>query len=126
MSPFEWGLLLTLSLLWGGSFFFVGVAVKELPTFTIVVCRVFFAALTLWAVMKAMGLKMPTSRRVWGAFFVMGFLNNAVPFSLIVWGQGHIASGLAAIINATTPLFTVIVAHSLTTDEKMTGTRLAG
>ncbi|NQV82401.1 MAG: DMT family transporter [Rhodospirillales bacterium] len=126
MSPFEWGLLVALSLLWGGSFFFTGVAVKELPTFTIVVCRVSFAALTLWVVMKFIGQKMPTSRRVWGAFFVMGFINNVIPFSLIVWGQSHIASGVASILNATTPLFTVIVAHFLTSDEKMTGARLIG
>ena len=76
--------------------------------------------------MQIMGLKLPTSRRVWGAFFVMGFLNNVVPFSLIAWGQSHIASGVASILNATTPLFTVVIAHVLTKDEKMTVTRLLG
>jgi len=126
MSPLEWGLLLTLSILWGGSFFFNGVAVRELPTFTVVVCRVFLAALSLLVVMQIMGLKMPTSRRVWVAFFGMGLLNNVVPFTLIVWGQSHIGSGVASILNATTPLFTVIVAHALTNDEKMTVARLLG
>ena len=126
MNPLEWALLLTLSILWGGSFFFTGVAVRELPTFTIVVVRVLLAALSLFVVMQIMGLKLPTSRRVWGAFFVMGFLNNVVPFSLIAWGQSHIASGVASILNATTPLFTVVIAHVLTKDEKMTGTRLLG
>ncbi|MBT3765901.1 MAG: DMT family transporter, partial [Rhodospirillales bacterium] len=73
-----------------------------------------------------MGLRMPSERRIWVAFFCMGLLNNALPFSLIVWGQIYVASGVASILNATTPLFTVIVAHFWTSDEKMTGGRLLG
>ena len=126
MTPFEWGLLILLSILWGGSFFFNGVIVKELPTFTAVVSRVALAAMILWLVMKFTGKKMPLSRPVWAAFLVMGLLNNVIPFSLIVWGQIHIASGVASILNATTPLFTVLVAHGLTTDEKLTGPRILG
>lgn len=126
MSPFEWGLLITLSLLWGGAFFFTGVAVKELPTFTVVVCRVSLAAMILYLIVKIMGHQMPTSIKIWGAFFGMGFLNNAIPFSLLVWGQSHIASGLASILNASTPLFAVVIAHWLTVDEKMTDNRLIG
>ena len=126
MTPLEWGMLLALSLLWGGSFFFVGVAVAELPPLTIVLARVGLAAAILWLVVKVMGLGMPAAGGLWAAFFGMGVLNNLVPFSLIVWGQTHIASGLASILNATTPLFTVIVAHFLTSDERMTGARLFG
>lgn len=126
MSLFEWIMLIALSVLWGGSFFFNGVAVKELPPFTIVVCRVTLAAITLLLVMRVMGLKMPMDRQTWTAFFAMGMLNNVVPFSLIVWGQVHVASGVASILNATTPLFTVVVAHWLTRDEKMTAPRLFG
>lgn len=126
MSLFEWGLLLILSLLWGGSFFFVGVAVKALPPLTIVALRVTLAALTLLAVVYFMGVKMPTNRKVWLAFFGMCILNNIIPFSLIVWGQTHIASGVAAILNATTPIFTVIAAHFLTKDEKMSLTKMIG
>ncbi len=126
MSSREWGLLIALSVLWGGSFFFNGVAVQELPTLTIVVGRVVLASLILLAVLRASGTRLPAGRDVWLAFFGMGFLNNVVPFSLIVWGQGHIASGVASILNVTTPLFTVIAAHLLTSDEKMTGDRLAG
>ncbi len=126
MSSHEWALLVALSVLWGGSFFFIGVAVKELPTLTIVVGRVVLASLILLVVLRASGTALPTSGTVWLAFFGMGFLNNVVPFTLIVWGQGHIASGVASILNATTPLFTVIVAHLLTSDEKMTGNRLFG
>ncbi|GAB1580909.1 DMT family transporter [Phyllobacterium phragmitis] len=126
MTAFEWALLLVLSVLWGGSFFFVGVAVKELPPLTIVVSRVALAALALHLVIRVMGMRLPGTCDVWAAFLGMGLLNNAVPFCLIVWGQTHIASGVASILNATTPLFTVIVAHFLTADEKMTGGRLFG
>ena len=126
MGVTEWVLLLILSVLWGGSFFFVGVAVKTLPPFTIVVLRVGLAAIALNIVVRATGLRMPTDRRVLGAFFGMGLLNNMIPFCLIVWGQTHIASGMASIFNATTPIFTVLVAHAFTKDEKITGGRLVG
>lgn len=126
MGPAEWGMLLVLSVLWGGSFFFIGVAVKELPPFTIVALRVGLAAVALLVVIRALGLAMPGDRRTWLAFVGMGLLANLIPFCLIVWGQTRIASGLASILNATTPLFTVIVAHLLTTDEKLTGNKLAG
>ena len=126
MSPFEWGMLLALSVLWGGSFFFNGIAVRELPTFTVVVARVVLAAVILFVVMGIVGQKMPWNYRIWTAFLVMGLLNNVIPFTLIVWGQSHIASGVASILNATTPLFTVVVAHVFTSDEKMTAGRLLG
>ncbi len=126
MTPVEWTLLLTLSILWGGSFFFVEIAVTTLPPLTIVVFRVGLAAIALNLIVLAKGLRMPKNRQIWLAFCSMSFLNNIIPFSLIVWGQNYIASGLASILNATTPLFTVIVAHFLTRDEKMTGGRLVG
>lgn len=126
MGPTEWVLLIALSILWGGSFFFVGVAVAELPPFTIVLLRVALAAIALHLALRALGVAMPWNRDAWLAFFGMGLLNNAIPFSLIVWGQTQIASGLASILNATTPLFTVLVAHVLTADERLTRARLAG
>jgi drug/metabolite transporter (DMT)-like permease len=126
MGVVEWTLLIGLSVLWGGSFYFVGVAVDGLPPFTIVVLRVGIAALALNVAVLAMGLRMPSDRRAWVAFFGMGFLNNLMPFCLIVWGQTHIASGLASILNATTPMYTVVAAHFLTRDEKMNAGKLAG
>jgi drug/metabolite transporter (DMT)-like permease len=126
MGLVEWLLLITLSILWGGSFFFIGIAVHALPHFTIVALRVGLAAVALNVVVLAVGLKMPRSWQLWAAFLSMGLLNNMIPFTLIVWGQRHITSGLASILNATTPLFTVIVAHFLTSDEKMTRARFAG
>ncbi|MDX3977961.1 DMT family transporter [Shinella sp.] len=126
MTAREWALLIALSLLWGGSFLFNGILVRELPTLTIVALRVALAAIALWTIVRLSGHAVPKSREVWLAFLGMGVLNNIIPFSLIVWGQTHIASGLASILNATTPLFAVIAAHLLTQDEKMTGSRLIG
>ena len=126
MTPFEWLLLLLLSLLWGGSYFFVGVAVDELPTMTIVFARVSIGAIALLLCLKIFGIQMPWTRQAWTLFFIMGLLNNAIPFSLIVWGQSALASGVAAIINASTPLLTILVAHFYTTDEQITRTKALG
>ena len=126
MTPVEWALLIVLSILWGGSFFFVEVALDGLPPFTLVLGRVALAALALHAIVLASGQRMPGAPGIWLAFLVMGALNNLLPFSLIVWGQTQITSGLAAILNATTPLWTVVLAHLLTRDERLTAGRLAG
>src|SRR5690606_26661870 len=126
MNPLEWAILLTLSVIWGGAFFFNAVAVAEIPVFTVVVARVGIGALVLYTLLRLTGRTMPTDRRAWTAVFRMGLLNNAIPFSLIVWGQQHIASGVASILNASAPLFTVFLAHLLTDDEKLSGGRLAG
>jgi drug/metabolite transporter (DMT)-like permease len=126
MTRLEWGMLILLSLLWGGSFFFTEVALREWPPLTLVVLRVGLAALVLHGVVLALGQRMPGDWRAGRAFLVMGLLNNAIPFALIVWGQTRIAGGLASILNATTPLFGVIAAHLLTADERMSGGRLAG
>lgn len=126
MTASDWALLGILSVVWGGSFLFVGIAVRELPPLTIVALRVAMAALALRLILAVMGVPMPRGRHVWGAFLGMGLLNNVIPFTLIVWGQSHIASGLASILNATTPLFTVLVAHWLTQDERLTRQRFAG
>jgi drug/metabolite transporter (DMT)-like permease len=126
MSVQAWGLLILLSLLWGGSFFFAEIALLDLPPFTVVLGRVAIAAITLHVILLAVGRRMPTDPSLWRAFLVMGALNNLIPFSLIVWGQTEITSGLASILNATTPLFAVLAAHVLTSDEKLTPNRLAG
>jgi len=126
MNGSEWLTLIVLSVLWGGSFFFSAVQLASLPPLTIVLARVGLAALIMNALVKALGKKMPGTWFAWRAFFGMGLLNNAIPFCLVVWGQSHIASGLAAILNATTPISTVIVAHFFTRDEKITGNRLLG
>lgn len=126
MTPLEWLLLLTLSVLWGGSFFFGEVALDELPPLTLVLGRVGLAAVALNLVVLATGHRMPGDAKLWGAFLVMSALNNFIPFTLIFWGQTEITSGLASILNATTPLWTVVLAHFLTRDERMSGNKLAG
>jgi drug/metabolite transporter (DMT)-like permease len=126
MTVADWGLLVTLSMLWGGSFFFNQVAVADLPPLTVSAARVALAAAALWAALAARGLPFPAGREVIAACLVMGLLNNAVPFTLIVWGQAQVGSAVAAILNAATPLFTVLLAHGLTADERLTPARLAG
>jgi drug/metabolite transporter (DMT)-like permease len=126
MSATDWLLLIALSLLWGGSFFFGKVAVLELPPLTVAFGRVAIAAAILIALARATGVALPATFAAWRPFAIMGLLNNAIPFVLILWGQTHIPSGLAAILNATTPLFTVLVAHVATHDERLTPSRLVG
>ncbi len=126
MNARVWAMLVLLSILWGGSFFFVGVVVTDLPPLTIVTLRVGIAAMTLWVIALMIGLRPPKELRVWGAFLRMGLLNNVIPFALIVWGQTQIASGLASILNAATPIFAVVVAGILLPDERTTLLKLAG
>jgi len=126
MGASEWFMLLMLSILWGGSFFFIGVLVDYWPPLTIVALRVGLAALALWGITLAMGQRPPPRLRIWPTFLGMGLLNNVIPFSLIVWGQTEIGSGLASIFNATTPLFTVIVAGLLLADERANARKLIG
>lgn len=126
MGTAEWLLLILLSLLWGGAFLFGKMAVAELPPFTVVLGRVGPAAVLLLALAVAAGLRLPGTARDWAPFFILGLLQNVIPFSLIVWGQTQISVGLAAILNATTPLFSVVLAHALTPDERLTPRRLTG
>lgn len=122
----DWGLLLLLSILWGGSFFFAKVIVEQVPPLTLVLVRFSVAAFALWAYVRACRLPIPTSLGIWAAFAGMGALNNLVPAALITWGQMAIASGLAAILIATTPVFSILAAHWLTNDEKMSANKSIG
>jgi drug/metabolite transporter (DMT)-like permease len=126
MTPVEWTLLIVLSTLWGASFLFVAVQVTELSPVTIVTLRVVISALLLAVALAVMRVRMPRDGLSWRDFVIMGLLNNVFPFTLIAYGQSHIPSALASILNATAPLFTVVVAHLMTADEKMTPARIAG
>lgn len=125
MGPLEWLLLIVLSVLWGGSFFFNKLTVAEWPPFAVVQVRVGLAALALLLAVRIAGHSMAVGRELWLAFFGMGILNNLIPFSLFLWGQQQIASGLASILNATTPIFAVLVMHCFG-NEKATGLKLGG
>ena len=102
------------------------VALLDFQPFTLVFLRIALAALILAGVVYLTGKRMPASFKTWGGYVVMGMLNNAIPFSLIVWGQTHIESGVASILNATTPIFTVPLAHFLTSDERLTNKKVLG
>jgi len=122
----EWLLLGALAVLWGGSFFFIEVALRNLPVFTIVAARVGLAALFLIGFIYAGGQRLPSSPSVWGRLIILGALRATIPISLIVWAETQIDSGLASILNSTSPLFTILVAHFLTADEKLTPNRALG
>ena len=119
-------LLLALASVWGGSFFFAEIALTEVPPLTITLHRVFWAAPLLLIVVRIAGIPLPRDPRIWGAYLVMGALNNAIPFSLIFWGQSQIDSGLASILNGTTAMFGAVVAGLLLKDEPLTPNKLAG
>ena len=120
MSAKNWALLAILSILWGGSFFFVELALRGLPVLTIVWGRVAGAAVLLALWLGLRGVVFPRGPGVWRALMVQGLLNNVLPFTLFVAAQSQIEGALAAIVNATTPLWTVLAAHLLTQDEKLT------
>ena len=126
MDKSDWAILGILALIWGGAFVFIGVAVKHVHPLTYVWLRLTIAAAAMWLFLKARGEPLGLPRQVWGSMLVLALLNNALPFTLFGWGQTHIASGLAAILNATTPIWGVIVAHLLTHDERMNPRKVAG
>lgn len=121
-----WGLMALLALLWGASFPATRAALGEVGVMTTVAFRVTGGALALWLVILLRGLPVRGGWRVALIFAGMGFLNNILPWCLIVWGQSHIASGLAAILNASTAIFTVALASAVFADEKLTGRKAVG
>jgi drug/metabolite transporter (DMT)-like permease len=122
----DWAILLILSVLWGGSFFFIGIAIHSLPPLTLVLLRVSFASAFLWIWRLIRREPMGLSPRLALALTILAVLNNALPFMLFAWAQRTIPSGLASILNATTPIWGVIVAHLFTHDERMTRNKIAG
>ncbi|MCA8914788.1 MAG: DMT family transporter [Planctomycetes bacterium] len=125
MTAREWGVLVTLSALWGGSFFFIEICLRAFTPLTLVFARLALAAVALHIALPVLRVKLPGGR-MWGWYFVLGLFNNALPFSLMFWGLTRIGGSLASMLNATTPLFTVLLAHFMTRDERLTPNRLAG
>ncbi len=126
MNGRDWAILGILALIWGGAFFFIGVAVRHVQPLTYVWLRLTIAAAAMWAFVRFKGQPLGLPREVWGSIVSLAVLNNALPFALFGWGQTHIASGLASILNATTPIWGVVVAHFLTHDERMTPRKIGG
>ncbi len=119
-------LLLLLGTVWGASYLFIKVTVADVPAFTLVAGRVGLAAVIMWVVIKARGLSMSRRWQDWLSYAVLGLFNMALPYSLISWSEQYIPSGIAALLQSTTPIFTVILAHFFTTDERISPTRIAG
>src|SRR5947209_11860218 len=126
MNRSDWLIIGVLALIWGGAFFFIGVAVRHVPPLTYVWLRLTIAAAAMWLFLMVKGQRIGLPREVWGSILVLALLNNALPFALFGWGQTHIASGLASILNATTPIWGVVVAHFLTHDERMNPRKIGG
>jgi len=126
MTGRAWFEMTLLALIWGGSFLAAAVALREVGVFTVVAHRVFWAMLILWFVVWLRGYALPRDIATWRAFLVMGILNNVLPFSLFVWGQQYIESGLVSILNAATAIFGVLVAAMVFADERLTTRKLAG
>jgi drug/metabolite transporter (DMT)-like permease len=126
MNRADWSILAILALIWGGAFFLIGVTVRHIPPLTYVALRLSIAAAAMWLFLRVRGQPLGLPRSAWASILLLALLNNAIPFTLFGWGQTHIASGLASILNATTPIWGVVVAHLLTRDERMTPHKIAG
>jgi drug/metabolite transporter (DMT)-like permease len=126
MSAAHWGVIALLSLLWGGAFFMIELGLRGFPSNTLVFLRMALAVPPMLLILRVLGQRLPADRKSWAQLFVLGAINCALPFILFFWGQTQIESGLASILNATTPLWGVVTAHFLTRDEKASPARIAG
>jgi drug/metabolite transporter (DMT)-like permease len=125
ISGTDWALIVALGTIWGSNFFFAKIAVQEIPPLTLTLGRVFIATAALapfaWAIRRG-----AVDLRDWRGYLIMGLLNTALPSALVYWGQTYITAGLASILNATSPLFSIVVAHMVTSDDKLTRARVIG
>ncbi len=126
LSLAAWITLLSLAMIWGVSFLCFALGLRELNVYTLVAHRVFWGGLILWGVVFALRIPTPKNLKTWVSLLVMGILNNAIPFSLIAWGQTHVESGLASIINGSTALFAILIAAMVFQDERLTKNKLTG
>jgi drug/metabolite transporter (DMT)-like permease len=123
---FAWFVLFLLGAIWGASYLFIKVGVAEIPPFTFVEVRTLLATLVLLIALRIRGESLPRTLREWRPLIAVGFLNSIIPYTLITWGEKSIASGLAAILTSMVPLFTVIFAHYVTHDERLTAAKAIG
>lgn len=121
-----WGLIAILSILWGGAFFLIEIGLRSYPPNSLVFMRLALAIPPMWIAMRLAGDRLPRDAQSWWLLMVVGALNCALPFILFFWGQQYLQSGYASILNATTPLWGVVIAHFMTSDEKATPSRLLG
>jgi drug/metabolite transporter (DMT)-like permease len=120
------GVLLLLGALWGASFLFIKIGVEEMSPATLVAIRLAVGAAILLGVLYARGQRLPTSLSTWRDMFFVGIIGTVIPYMLITWGEQHITSGMTSILNATMPLFTVLLTYVWTREEQLNGLRLLG
>ncbi|MGC4192076.1 MAG: EamA family transporter [Thermomicrobiales bacterium] len=126
MNGRDWLLLIALATVWGASYFFAKVAVEDIGPTTIAFVRVLLAGIIIFGIMRVRGMGIPRDRQTWIAYLVLGLTNSALPYSLIFWGETRISSGLAGILSAMVPVWTVLAAHFMGSDERITGLKLGG
>ncbi len=126
VSPHAWGLITLLGVIWGASFLAIKLGLEELPFLTLVAHRIVWACVILWLYIAIRRFALPRDPRIWGAFVVMGLLNNVIPFALMAWGQQFIETGLTSIFNAGTAIFGVLVAAMVFADERLSARKLIG
>lgn len=126
MGPTEWGLIVLQSMLWGSAYFFIAIARNDMPALSISTLRLAPAFVVLLTIVLSLGYRLPATWAEWRLFIFFSAFNNVIPFVLVVYGQKEATGGMAAIFNATAPLFGVFLAHLLTHDEKLSWNRLAG
>jgi drug/metabolite transporter (DMT)-like permease len=119
-------LLLVLGALWGSSYLFIKVGVGEVPPLTLVGGRLLLSTVLLWILLLASGQPVPRRRAQWGTYAVVGFLSGVLPYTLVAWGEQYISSSLAALLQSTMPMFTVVLAHFLGSGERLTGIKILG
>ena len=122
----DWIAFIVLGTLWGSSFLWIKIAVQEISPIMLVACRLFFAILPLSAALMVLKPQLPKNRRIWAYLIILGFTNSAIPYLLISWGVQHIDSAVAAVLNSTTPLFAMILAHFSLLDDRITWQRFIG
>jgi drug/metabolite transporter (DMT)-like permease len=120
------GALVLLGAVWGASFLLIEIGVREMPPTTFVALRLIVASLILAGVLLARGQRLPARPRAWGDFLFTGVVGLALPYLLITWGEQYIASSMTAILNATTPLFSMLLAYFWTHEERLNGLKLLG
>jgi drug/metabolite transporter (DMT)-like permease len=126
MKPREWAVFIALGLIWGSSFLWIKVAVQEVDAFTLVSWRLLFGTLGMVVVIALRRPPFPRNGRTWVALAVLGIINTALPFVLISWGEKSIDSAVAAVLNSTVPLFTLVIAHLFLHDEQITARKVVG
>ncbi len=124
--PSDYALLVTLSAIYGASFLLIKISVHDVPVYTLVAARLFIGAAILWVIMKAVGQVFPSGRRIWFWIFISALFGNAIPWALITWGQGRVDAGQTAILMATMPFATILLAHIFTDDEKLNSWKIIG